>query len=227
MNEQPQANTTAYGWPESPVPPAREPQRATPSIGTLLLGGIIVLVGLLWLLDIAGAVDSPWGAVLPGTLIVIGVALILDARSGSHPGLITAGALITVVLAVSSMVHIPVSGEVGDRTFQPATLADVRERYDLAIGTQTLDLRSVEFPAGVTRIDARTGIGELVVRVPQGVAVEATWRVGIGDARVLNHERSGFGLRDEDRTAGYGTADRRVELVVSVGIGSLVVEHGR
>jgi hypothetical protein len=227
MNEQAHTQPTAGGWPEPPPQTRIEQRRATPAIGTLLLGGVIILVGILWLLEIAGAIDSPWGAVLPGSLIIIGVALVLDSRSGSHPGLITAGALIAVVLAVSSMVQIPLSGEVGDRTYQPMTVTDLRERYDLMVGTQTVDLRTIDFPAGVTRIEARTGIGELIVHVPQGVAVEATWRVGIGDAEVLTHERSGLGLRDDDRSAGYVTAERRVELDISVGIGSLVVRHER
>jgi predicted membrane protein len=210
----------------TPTPAPVTSRVQSDSIGTILLGGIVAMFGLLWLLDSAGAIDSPWYAVLPGMLIIIGVALVIGSRTGSHPGLIVLGAVITVALTVTSMVDIPLGGGIGDRVVRPMSITAVDNDYELFIGQQTIDLREVEFPAGETRIRARVGMGELHIRVPTGVEVLAEWRVGVGDADVLGTERSGVGLRDDTNTAGYTSASQRLVLDLSVGIGSLVVQHG-
>lgn len=210
----------------TPAPAPVTPRVQPDSIGTILLGGIVAMFGLLWLLDSVGAIDSPWYAVLPGMLVIIGVALVLGSRTGSHPGLIVLGAIITVALTVTSMVDIPLGGGIGDRSIHPTSIAAVDENYELFIGQQTIDLRDVDFPVGETRVRARVGMGELLIRVPPGVEVWADWRVGVGDADVLRTERSGVGLKDDTSTAGYAGADRRLVLDLSVGIGSLVVQHG-
>jgi hypothetical protein len=208
-----------------PTPPAT--RSSGPSIGTIFLGGIVAMFGVLWLLDGVGAIDSPWHAILPGMLIIVGIALVLTARGGSHAGLIVLGSIITVVLTVTSMIDIPLAGGIGERTALPLTIADVEETYELSMGQQTIDLRRIDFPDGETRVEARVGMGELVIRVPAGTEVRADFRVGIGDASVLATSRSGLGIRDDYRTPGFDTAQQRLVLDVSVGIGSLVVRYDR
>lgn len=212
---------------ETPHPPARAPARSNPAVGTILLGGIIALFGLLWLLDSTGAINSPWHAVLPGTLIITGLALVASSRDGSHPGLIVLGAVLTVVLAVSSTVNIPLSGGIGERIHEPVTTAELQPKYDLAIGQQVIDLRAIDFPSGTTAIEARVGIGELIVRVPPDIELQIDFRVGVGDADVLDITRSGVGSDGDYATPGYATAQRRLTLDLSVGVGSLKVRHAR
>jgi hypothetical protein len=215
-----------------PIPTyAPEPQPSrVPSVGTILVGGLLVLFGLLWLLESAGAIDSPWQAVLPGSLIVIGVALLIESRTGAHAGLIVVGSLLTLALTAAALVDIPLSGGVGENVVRPASVAALDEQYHWAIGQQTIDLRDIaasDLPAGETRVEARVGIGELVIRPPADVAIEIEWRAGIGEARVLGTQRGGLGVRGEWSSADFDNAERRLVIVASVGIGSIEVRNAR
>jgi hypothetical protein len=62
-----------------PVGPASPPQppaaQRGPASATVLAGALLVLVGVGWLLD-ANGVDVPWRAVLPASLIAVGLATI-------------------------------------------------------------------------------------------------------------------------------------------------------
>ena len=75
--------------PEPPSPPGPEPavpvDRHAPAAATVLVGTLLVLVGIAWLLDAAGVV-VPWRAILPASLIAVGLACVAGAfRAASTP----------------------------------------------------------------------------------------------------------------------------------------------
>ena len=70
--------------------------------GRLVAGLLIVAIGVAILLNTLG-VDLPWGVVLPSGLVLVGLILLLNPRSGAGGGLVAAGVILTLVLMVSSL----------------------------------------------------------------------------------------------------------------------------
>jgi hypothetical protein len=208
--------------PTSPAPPA---DRHGPAAATVLVGALLVLVGIGWLLDASG-VEVPWRAVLPAALIAVGLACVAGAFRGRQHALMVVGVALTVVLALAAAagwdLDVPLGGGVGDRTERPGTAADLTE-YELGIGNLVVDLRQLQVPPGTTTVEARVGIGELTVEVPQGVSVAVVASSGLGQVQALGEEEGGFASK-VDTTAEAG-GDRRLELDLRVGLGQVRVER--
>jgi predicted membrane protein len=79
-------------------------------------------------------------------------------------------------------------------------------------------------PAGTTAVEARVGVGELVVHVPSGVSVDVSARSGLGEVQVLGEQEGGFGSRIDliaDAASGRGT----LRLDLRVGLGQVQVDR--
>jgi Cell wall-active antibiotics response 4TMS YvqF len=211
--------------PIEPVGPAAAVDRRGPATATVLVGALLVLVGIGWLLDAAG-VEVPWRAVLPAALVAVGLACVAGAFRGRQHALMVVGVALIVVLSVAVAadwdLDVPLAGGVGDRTEQPTTPADLTG-YELGVGNLLLDLRQLQVPPGTTTVEARVGVGELVVELPDGVSVEVMASAGLGEVQVLGQQEGGFGSRVD--AVGLGGGDRRLELDVRVGLGQVRVER--
>jgi hypothetical protein len=214
--------------PGGPAPPgglAGQRDRRGPATATVLVGALLVLVGIGWLLDAAG-VEVPWRAVLPAALVAVGLACVAGAFRGRQHALMVVGVALIVVLSVAVAadwdLDVPLAGGVGDRTEQPTTPADLTG-YELGVGNLLLDLRQLQVPPGTTTVEARVGVGELVVELPDGVSVEVMASAGLGEVQVLGQQEGGFGSRVD--AVGLGGGDRRLELDVRVGLGQVRVER--
>jgi predicted membrane protein len=208
--------------PAEPAPPA---DHRGPATATVLVGALLVLVGIGWLLDAAG-VEVPWRAVLPAALIAVGLACVVGAFRGRQHALMVVGVALMAVLSVAVAANwdldVPLAGGVGDRTERPTTPADLAT-YELGVGNLVVDLSRLQVPAGTTPVDARVGIGELVVELPDGVSVEVTATSGLGQVQVLGQEEGGFASRVD--TASEAGGDRRLALDLRVGLGQVRVER--
>jgi hypothetical protein len=210
-----------------PIPPAPPVpvDRHGPAAATVLVGALLVLVGIGWLLD-AGGVEVPWRAILPAALIAVGLACVAGAFRGRQHAMMVLGLALTVVLAVAVAtdwdLDVPLAGGVGDRTERPATPADLSE-YELGAGDFLLDLQQLRVPPGTTTVEARVGVGELVVEVPDGVTVRVLASSGLGEIQVLGEQDNGFANRVDTTVEAGG--DRRLELDLRVGIGQVRVER--
>ena len=209
----------------APTGPADQRDRHGPATATVLLGALLVLVGIGWLLDAAG-VEVPWRAVLPAALIAVGLACVAGAFRGRQHALMVVGVALMVVLSVAVAadwdLDVPLAGGVGDRTEQPTTPADLTT-YELGVGDLLLDLRQLQVPPGTTAVEARVGVGELVVELPDGVTVEVVASSGLGEVQVLGQQEGGFGSRIDAVSEAGG--DRRLQLDARVGLGQVRVER--
>ncbi len=142
-------------------PPVYERPSYSRSIGTIVLGLILVLIGLAWILEVSDVINLSLGVILPSALILVGVALVGASLSGSHGGLITVGILLTLVLTVSAAVNVPINGGAGDRSFTPTQVTSLSDGYQLMAGNLKLDLTEMDLPAGETTVTAKVGIGQL------------------------------------------------------------------
>ena len=208
--------------PAGPAPPA---DRHGPAAATVLVGALRVLIGIGWLLDAAG-VEVPWRAVLPAALIAVGLACVAGAFRGRQHALMVVGVVLAVVLSLAAAadwdLEIPLGGGVGDRTERPTTPADLTG-YELGVGNLVVDLRQLQVPPGTTTIQARVGVGELAVEVPQGVSVAVVARSGLGQVQALGQEEGGLASRID--TVSEAGGDRRLELDLRVGLGQVRVER--
>lgn len=204
---------------QHPGPPARRPS------GASVLGALLLLVGVLWLLDATGAMELRWQVVLPAVLTVLGLALLATARFARHDGLIAAGVVLSVLVVLSAAAPAAMSspplGGVGDRTERPSSLPETGATYELGIGKLTVDLRTVTLPASGGKLSASVGIGDLTVRLPEGVGADVRAETGAGEIVIPGATRDGVGVSVVERIPGRPT----VTLDLSAGVGKVEVRR--
>jgi hypothetical protein len=193
-------------------------ERGRVPIGRLALGGLLLVLGIGWLLHTLDVVEVRWQILLAASLIVVGAAIVVIGR---HGGLVTLGVILTVLLAFASVLDVPFEGGVGERSHRPAAVAELEDRYRLGMGSLTVDLGDVELPSGTTVVEASVGMGELVVIVPEGIRVEVSGRAGIGEVVLFGRSQGGLGVR---QSAIDGTGPG-LGLSASVGIGKVEVRR--
>ena len=195
------------------------------STGRALAGITLVGIGVLWLLETAGVGDVDWFYVLPGILALIGIAMVAGVGGDSAGGLMPLGFLLIAVMFFGSMVprSLQPGAGVGNRSFVPASGSELRSDYRHGMGNLELDLSRLNL-GGSQTVTASVGMGELVVRVPEGMRVDIHATAGMGDVNVFGRERSGVAPEVDYRSP--APADGGIlELELSVGMGTVEVRR--
>jgi hypothetical protein len=196
------------------------------SPATILFGLILLVLGSLWLLDVADIISVTWTLVGSVILILLGLALIAVARHGSHGGMIFLGIVLSFVVMLGSLASWPTfEGGVGDRAITPATMAELEEEYSWGAGSQVIDFRNLEFPPGETSVRIQMGMGDLEIHLPDDVAHQVDWSVGVGNVQVFERDQSGVGLSGTYEDDDYEATERQLSIEIQLGMGS--VEVGR
>ena len=195
------------------------------SLAQIAFGVLLVLFGLGWLLDSTGVWHISWGAALPIALIAVGALLVLGSATPRHGGLVALGVVLTVVLAVTTTLNVPIGDRVGTFVDRPAAIGQVQREYRVALGDQTLDLRDVAFPSGTTAIKASTAVGQLVVNVPADVGVTIHFAVGVGNATILGQAYSWNNVDETYTSDNYASATTKLQLDLAVGVGNIEVRR--
>jgi phage shock protein PspC (stress-responsive transcriptional regulator) len=243
-----------YGPPPPPwyggledEPPAPSRQRSV--LGALTVSVAVVVAGLLLALRSAGWDGVTGGRVLAVALLVVGLGLVVGAWAGRARWLLVPGLVLALLLApVTAIERVGPSGGAGSRVWVPVA-GSAAPAYRLGLGEATLDLRehgagdqgsgdqgagdqgAGDLGAGdAGRIEARVGIGSLVVLVPADLRVRAVADVGIGDVTVTGPDgaveergsRPGPG-REVIELGPPGPTD--VDLVLRVGFGEVEVRR--
>jgi predicted membrane protein len=113
----------------------------------------------------------------------------------------------------------------GERTWQPSTVAELRDTYDLGMGQLTIDLSQLALePGDDITVESTIGIGQLEVDVPPDstVSVIAT---GNGSASVFNRSSDGTNYELAHTREGP-EGSPTIELVLSTGLGNIDVQDG-
>ncbi len=205
-----------------PPPPPPPPPRPRSYLGRIVVASGLIVIGGVALLDNLDVIDPGFRHYVAAGVFVLGVGLLVGTFFGRARGLIAVGLLAMPLLIVTAAIRVPLSGEYGDRSYEPATAAEVRTNYELSGGQLRLDLRQIDDFSTVQPINVDLGVGELLVWVPEGIDVEIDADVGIGALSIFGEETGGFGVDDRViRTGGDGVTDLALEL--EVGIGNLEV----
>ena len=192
----------------------------------IILGALILLIGVAWMLEIAGAVDEiPWSYLLPSAVIVIGVGLIADPHGPTHGGLVFLGIILTLFMlvdvSVSTFDFTTGDTVVGPLTEHPASVEEL-EDYGIFAGELTVDLTDVEFPVGETEVKANAFAGSVKIIVPDNVTVELKAGTFAGEIRAFGKRSEGLGPRLDETFPG-GDAGRILVLDVSTFAGEIEV----
>ena len=137
---------------------------------------------------------------------------------------ILVASLVTLVLVAAAifLAVFDVDGTIGDRTYTATRVENLRDEYRLGIGTMDVDLGDLVIPPGETHVDARVDVGDLLVIVPPGVALQIRGSAELGEVRLPNGiEADGRNVENE-----YIETGPRVLVVdAHVGAGSVRVER--
>jgi phage shock protein PspC (stress-responsive transcriptional regulator) len=186
-----------------------------------------------WALLLAAA--GAWLAGIDGRLaawavVAIGALLVLSAFTGGARWLLLPAVAFVLAVAVIAAAHVDLHGGMGERTYRPHSLSEVRGGYRLGAGRLEIDLRDIVFPPGDTQLHVRLGAGELVVLVPRGVCVATSAQIGGGYVGALEQRSGGLDVDWTERPSPPPHTPRLV-LDGNVGLGALLVadhpiEHG-
>ncbi len=190
----------------------------------LALAGIAILV----LLTRA----SSWPSLGAGWILILiaGLVILRIARSDRAPRriAIVLGTIFTlfVVATVAAVItafawfNVSLGDGTGDRTYAPASAADVHSGYKLGVGRLELDLSQAAFTSPET-VRVRLGVGHIHVLVPQDTKVLVDAHAKVGDVNVFGQTDDG---QNASVRAGHGNV---LHLDVRVGAGDIDVERAQ
>ncbi|MFD9699111.1 PspC domain-containing protein [Lentzea sp. NPDC059081] len=204
-----------------PQPPAPRPRK--PRVGAVTLGVTLLVVAAS---AIAGA-WVPWFTVphvVGLALAVVAAGLLVGSFVGGGRALIWL--LIPLSVAGFGLTTVGFDGppNLGNVEATPKTLADVKDRYELGVGSVTLDLR--ELPdSGSVKTALESDLGELVVRVPQNADVTFECEASsIGELDCLGRKADGSSVRVDGTDLGSdGEGGLKIDLDVHTSVGNVRV----
>ncbi len=199
------------------------------SLGRVVVGAILVVLGAVWLLQVAGVFDFPLRALTPLALIGVGIGLVAGSRRGSYTGLIVLGVVLTLLLMVGSSDREDDSGRFWlspsvTHFERPLESSELRP-YRIDTGRLTVDLTELRLDERTYKVSARVGAGQLVVVVPEGVPIRVNARSGVGNVDIAGDEASGIGADEDFEAPGFDEARPRFDLHLRVGVGSIRVRQ--
>lgn len=172
----------------------------------VLAGGVLVLLGILFLLSALGvfSAGTAWGVFWAVALIFLGV-LILWGRRFQHAHHGSTGATVGDI-------------RIGDAEWD---LHDVET--GMAAGQVRVDLTKARIPQGETKLKIKGGMGKIEVLVPASLAISVQSEVGAGSITILGHKVDGVGRQLPFTSPGYESAEKKVKMELSLMMGETVV----
>jgi phage shock protein PspC (stress-responsive transcriptional regulator) len=187
-------------------------------VGLLIVCCVIFVAGA-WAAAVGG------GGVVAALVIAAGLMLIAGAFMGGARWLILPALALALPVAFVAAADVDFDGGIGEREYRPTSIAQVRDRYELGMGSLVVDFRDVRLPVkDSTSVTLDVGVGEGVVVVPEDVCVLSQADVGVGAVEVFDHESGGVDVDwDEQPRVRPGVPVLYVH--GDVGIGLLQVKH--
>jgi hypothetical protein len=151
---------------------------------------------------------------------------VIGAWRGRARGLIPVALVLTVALATSSLVDVPLAGGVGDRTYRPVTVEQLRSPYRISVGELTLDLSQLDLDGRRAEVLVTAGIGRVEVLVPSAVQLTVAGHAGLGEVVLLGSTWEGSGIDQRVVRSGAGLeGEGRLSVRARVGIGQVEVRR--
>jgi len=187
---------------------------------TVLWGGVLLVLGLLFLLQNLGILPFGVGRLWPVILIILGLSLIynfLRWREETGWDTSTGGG----ETSISSQ----------GRFYSDKLLGEVKLDFDnqelksgfihTGVGDIKLDLSRAILPQGENLLRIGCWIGDIKLYLPKDAAVSASARALLGDVEVMGEKSSGFNCELEKASEGYNEAASRLRVEASLLIGDV------
>jgi phage shock protein PspC (stress-responsive transcriptional regulator)/predicted membrane protein len=203
-------------------PPTGDPAKVVARVAIALLIGIAAAGGFAGVFILAA---TGGGTVVAILAIIAGVALVVSAFAGGARWLVVPALVLVLPLAIVAAADLNVDGGIGERTYRPANVAELRSEYGVGMGELSVDMRDVELPAGDTEVQLDVGVGHAIVRVPENACVTSDVEVGAGYAQVLDRTSDGLDVAFVQAAQRLGDSSR-LHLDADIGIGALEVVRG-
>lgn len=204
------------GRPERPE--GAELARRVLLVAGLLFGCLVLALGAGWAAAIGG------GEVI--AILVIAAGLMLAAGAFIRPirWLVAPALALALPLALVSAAGIEVDNSFGDREYEPASASEIRDRYELGMGSLIVDLRDADLRAGDHPVELEVGAGRALLLVPRDVCVASEATVGAGAVEVFDQTSAGIDV-DWEESQQTSAEVPRVLLDAEVGLGAVQVAH--
>ena len=204
-------------------PHERDPARTAARIAVVCLIGVAT-AGAAIGVGVAAALGG--GVVIASLAVVAGLVLIGTAFVGGARWLIVPAVALILPLGIVAAAGIDLDGGVGERDYRPASLSELRDGYDIGIGSLDVDLSDVDLPPGRTELAIDVGVGRAIVYVPADTCVTSDIEVGAGGADLLDRRNSGLDVSLAE-AASSTTGRPELHLDGDVGVGVIeVVREG-
>ena len=162
------------------------------------------------------------GIAIAGLIVACGVGLVGGAFRGGARWLIAPAIVLALPLAAVAATDLDVRGTWGDRTFRPATTADLDRGYEMGLGSMIVDVRDLELPPGRTDLPLEIGMGEIQVLVPEDMCVTTEATIGVGAIDTGDGEQGGIDL-DVSDSIPVSPGTRQLHVIADVGVGAVRV----
>ena len=193
-----------------------------------MVGALLAAAGVFGLLAVLDVYDVDLEVAFAAGVVIVGGAVAIGAMTQRRVGgLVFLGLLLLAAFGAAAATPVSISAGAGDRVERPLNADAVEPSYELGVGSLEIDLRAVALPSGTTSVDASVGVGELLITVPEGVALDDRRRTP-ASARSTCSAISDDGV-DVDRTltiAGSTPDAPVLNLEADVGLGSIEVRRG-
>jgi len=184
------------------VATAERARREPPSVlGRLVIGASALAIGVALLLDNLDVINITPRGVFAVLLALVGLGLVIGAWWGQARWLIIPGILLTIALAITSLIPLHIRGGLGEVTWSPESRANVRGSYELFAGQAILDLSKVDFESDRT-VEVDVTFGELLIVVAEDQPVDASAKIQGGEMDLLGEEQDGWGIEERVQRPG-------------------------
>ncbi len=190
---------------------------------TLGLGLWVGGIGLFGILSNAGATDISGSEIArfgwPLILVAIGLSIMLGDRNLFFRKLFSRHSIDEVDWTGYSQVR-----HIGDLYHgRSAWTLDQDLEFFHGIGDVVLDFTTAEIKSGTHRVYLKAGVGDVTIRIPDGVNIAIDASVGLGELEVLDEQKSGIGGLSIKRVINVEDADATIEVEAKMGIGDMKV----
>jgi phage shock protein PspC (stress-responsive transcriptional regulator) len=190
-------------------------------VGAVLVGSVVVAFAA------ALATAAGGGTPIAILVVVLGVAMVGLSLQGRQVRWLALPALVIAVPSgVVAAAGVDSSHGVGERRYKPATITDVKPRYELSVGELEVDLRRMRWPAAQpVRLTVDVGMGHALILVPRDTCVRADTHAGLGYVGVLGSESGGADVDDDQGTVDRTTSSKKLIIDAKMGIGAIEILH--
>lgn len=196
----------------------RRQRRPRSPLGLLTLGATCAVVAVTTIATATGVVSLDLGQYAALAILTIGGGLVVGGWWGRARYLALIAALLVPLMVVGSIVDVPFRGEITGKYV--GLERPIEDRFELLLGTMSLDFGSYEFDDTPTIVDVSFYAGNVDVFVPPGVEVVVK---GEMDAGVADLFGEGYEGADHEFNGTYvrkGLTEGTLILNVDGGVGS-------